>query len=200
MLVGVLRFELKASASRTQRATICAIPRRKTAAYAAVWLRKKDSNPHNASQSRRCYHYTIPHQIALLLYKNRNSLSIPFCKKFCGPLFGQRERFALAEAACGISAKGQSGVAGPPHTRFAERSRRRRPCQSGAAPAKKVAPVQFALQRRNAAKAARRLRKKCAVCYNETAKRGSIPFALRKGLHSVCMTICTQACKRDEIR
>lgn len=35
-MVGVLRFELKASASRTQRATICAIPRRKTAARAAV--------------------------------------------------------------------------------------------------------------------------------------------------------------------
>ena len=62
-MVGVLRFELKASASRTQRATNCAIPRKKTAADAAVWLRKKDSNPHNASQSRRCYHYTIPHCI-----------------------------------------------------------------------------------------------------------------------------------------
>lgn len=161
MLVGVLRFELKASASRTQRATICAIPRRKTAAYAAVWLRKKDSNPHNASQSRRCYHYTIPHQIALSLYKRQNSLSIPFCKKFCVPLFGQRGRFVLAEAAGGISAKAQSGGAGTFHTRFSGRSRRRCPgpkrrsareksgsdsvcfamtqcCQSGAALAKEV--------------------------------------------------------------
>lgn len=84
-LVGVLRFELKASASRTQRATNCAIPRKKTAAFAAVWLRKKDSNPHNASQSRRCYHYTIPQRpqmSALLLYEEGRALSTPFSEKF----------------------------------------------------------------------------------------------------------------------
>ena len=61
-VVGVWRFELQASWSRTKRATICAIPRKKTAAHRLpLWLRKKDSNPHNTSQSRRCYHYTIPH-------------------------------------------------------------------------------------------------------------------------------------------
>lgn len=84
-MVGVLRFELKASASRTQRATNCAIPRKKTAADAAVWLRKKDSNPHNASQSRRCYHYTIPQRpqmSALLLYEEGRALSTPFSEKF----------------------------------------------------------------------------------------------------------------------
>ena len=72
-VVGVWRFELQASWSRTKRATICAIPRKKTAAHRLpLWLRKKDSNPHNTSQSRRCYHYTIPHRTlfssALLLY------------------------------------------------------------------------------------------------------------------------------------
>lgn len=84
-MVGVLRFELKASASRTQRATNCAIPRKKTAADAAVWLRKKDSNPHNTSQSRRCYHYTIPQRpqmSALLLYEEGRALSTPFSEKF----------------------------------------------------------------------------------------------------------------------
>ncbi len=91
-LVGVWRFELQASWSRTKRATICAIPRKKTAAHRLpLWLRKKDSNPHNTSQSRRCYHYTIPHRVsadvfiiqsALLLYKAIEKKSTPFRQKF----------------------------------------------------------------------------------------------------------------------
>ena len=83
-MVGVLRFELKASASRTQRATNCAIPRKKTAADAAVWLRKKDSNPHNASQSRRCCRYTIPLRQSVLyaLLKEKSTPIVPFVSQF----------------------------------------------------------------------------------------------------------------------
>ena len=65
VLVGVERLELSASASRTQRATNCAIPRLITRAATIrccsfVWLGKKDSNPHKQSQSLSCYPYTIP--------------------------------------------------------------------------------------------------------------------------------------------
>ena len=86
-VVGVRRFELLASWSRTKRATICATPRKKTAASRLpfFWLRKKDSNPHNTSQSRRCYHYTIPQRpqmSALLLYEEGRALSTPFSEKF----------------------------------------------------------------------------------------------------------------------
>ena len=85
-VVGVSRFALQASWSRTKRATICAIPRKKTAAHRLpLWLRKKDSNPHNTSQSRRCYHYTIPQRpqmSALLLYEEGRALSTPFSEKF----------------------------------------------------------------------------------------------------------------------
>ena len=85
-VVGVWRFELQASWSRTKRATICAIPRKKTAADCCrSWLRKKDSNPHNTSQSRRCYHYTIPQRpqmSTLLLYEEGRALSTPFSEKF----------------------------------------------------------------------------------------------------------------------
>ncbi len=51
-------------------------------------MRKKDSNPHNTSQSRRCYHYTIPHQAlcyrlsALLLYRLQSVLSTLFLNFF----------------------------------------------------------------------------------------------------------------------
>ena len=102
-LVGVWRFELQASWSRTKRATICAIPRKKTAAHRLpLWLRKKDSNPHNTSQSRRCYHYTIPHQAlcyrlsALLLYRTHRQMSTLFLKfisNFFCPLRRLRKGF-----------------------------------------------------------------------------------------------------------
>src|SRR5699024_10058853 len=103
-VVGVRRFELLASWSRTKRATICATPRKKTAAsrLPLFWLRKTDSNPHNTSQSRRCYHYTIPHHA--LVWGRRDAgvrvlyyYTVPrrLCQALCAKKSSQADTFCI---------------------------------------------------------------------------------------------------------
>ena len=87
-LVGVWRFELQASWSRTKRATICATPRKKTAAVVLPLVAEEGFEPsqyESESQVLPLHNSAAPSNECFIIIRRRPRLVNPFFRKIPVP-------------------------------------------------------------------------------------------------------------------